>query len=170
MIYCNVTCLTASVDKTNTAKTHSASHISHDWPILSYVVRGCITWWKLKDFSEKAAVSFSSSLRRWRHQKPPKASGVAFHKNRRYTRTVLYQRNLPILSDGSVPLEWQLDMLQSSTRAVSSAVAHDSWRYCYIADASSFLKGLRGGSTKIALVAKNIWKPSIIFFFKFFTR
>ena len=88
MIYLNVNCRAASVDKTSTAKIDSASHIADDWPILSCAVWGCITWWKLNNFSEKASVSFSSGLRRWRHKERPKE--VASHSIRTDDTLVLY--------------------------------------------------------------------------------
>ena len=99
-----------------------------------------------------------------------KGSGVTFHKNRCYTRTIFYQCKLPILSDGSVSLEWQPDVLQPSTRAVNSAMAHHCTFILKILLHRQHLfipQRRRGGSTKITLVPENIWKPSITFF-KFF--
>jgi len=152
MICSNVTCRTASVDKASTAKTHSLSHISDDWPILSCVVRGCITWWKLNNFSEKAAVSFSSSLRRWRHQEPPKE--VASHSIRTDDTLVLYL--ISAIYQSCQMVQCRLSASQTCSSLVHvlwfllwRTTVHTSWRHCYIANTCSFLNVWEEGAPKL---------------------
>ena len=143
MICSNVTCRAASVDKTSTAKTDSVSHISGDWPILSCVVRGCKTWWKLNNFLENAVVSFSSGLRRWRHQEPPKE--VTSHSIRTDDTLVLYFISAICQSSRIVQCPLSDSQTCSSLAHVLSFLlwritVQSSWRYCHIANAVSFLK------------------------------
>jgi hypothetical protein len=155
MLCSNVTCRTPSVDKTSTAKMDSASHISDD---LTDTVMCSARLHNLMEteqlFGESCLFLFFRS-KKMETSGVSKGSGFTFHKNRWYTRTVFYQCNLPILSDGSVPLEWQPDMLQPSTRAVISAMAH----HCTVlskvllhCQRSFIIQRLQWGSTIITLV------------------
>ena len=134
----NVNCRAAYVDKTSTSKTDSASHISDDWPILSCVVWGYITWWKLNNFSEKDTVFFSSGLRRWRHQEPPKE--VTSHSIRTDNTFVLYFISAICQSSHMVQCPLSDSQTYSSQIHVLwfllwRITVQSSWRYCYIANA-----------------------------------